>query len=158
MHLHGSSLRLGVWVRNFANYYPRALKPDIALHPCSRWNCRPHWEPRRSVSLNAPLLFCSIYSRNRGIEIVMVRLQGDFAKPPEKRFNYKHCFDALFRVRTPSSPALLACAPIAAPLQALVQEAMTYAGKRSGALADFSVWRLRPFPRRRLHFFWWNEC
>lgn len=29
----------------------------------------------------------------------MVRLQGDFAKPPEKRFNYKHCFDALFRVR-----------------------------------------------------------
>ncbi|KAH7880177.1 mitochondrial carrier domain-containing protein [Lentinula edodes] len=30
-------------------------------------------------------------------EIVMVRLQGDFAKPPEKRFNYKHCFDALFR-------------------------------------------------------------
>jgi hypothetical protein len=32
-------------------------------------------------------------------EIVMVRLQGDFAKPPEKRFNYKNCFDALFRVR-----------------------------------------------------------
>jgi len=31
-------------------------------------------------------------------EIVMVRLQGDFAKPPEKRFNYKHCFDGLFRV------------------------------------------------------------
>lgn len=28
----------------------------------------------------------------------MVRLQGDFAKAPEKRFNYKHCFDALFRV------------------------------------------------------------
>ncbi|KAG5729600.1 hypothetical protein E4T56_gene4150 [Termitomyces sp. T112] len=31
-------------------------------------------------------------------EIVMVRLQGDFAKPPEKRFNYKYCFDALFRM------------------------------------------------------------
>lgn len=28
----------------------------------------------------------------------MVRLQGDFAKPPEKRFNYKNCFDALYRV------------------------------------------------------------
>lgn len=28
----------------------------------------------------------------------MVRLQSDLAKPPEKRFNYKHCFDALFRV------------------------------------------------------------
>ena len=37
-------------------------------------------------------------------EIVMVRLQGDFAKPPEKRFNYKNCFDALFRVSyTPAS-------------------------------------------------------
>jgi len=31
-------------------------------------------------------------------EIVMVRLQGDFAKAPENRFNYKHCFDALFRM------------------------------------------------------------
>lgn len=25
-------------------------------------------------------------------------MQGDMAKPPEKRLNYKHCFDALFRV------------------------------------------------------------
>ena len=40
-------------------------------------------------------------------EIVMVRLQGDFAKPPEKRFNYKHCFDALFRVSVSSTQ----CAP-----------------------------------------------
>ena len=39
-------------------------------------------------------------SRIHLTEIVMVRLQGDFAKPPEKRFNYKHCFDALFRVST----------------------------------------------------------
>jgi len=31
-------------------------------------------------------------------EIVMVRLQGDFAKPPEKRFNYKHSIDALYRM------------------------------------------------------------
>lgn len=30
----------------------------------------------------------------------MVRLQGDFAKPPEKRFNYKHSIDALYRVST----------------------------------------------------------
>ncbi|CAL1710385.1 unnamed protein product [Somion occarium] len=41
-------------------------------------------------------------------EIVMVRLQGDFGKPPEKRFNYKHCFDALFRmVREEGSSSLL---------------------------------------------------
>jgi len=31
-------------------------------------------------------------------EILMVRMQGDFAKPPEKRLNYKHCFDGLFRM------------------------------------------------------------
>jgi len=31
-------------------------------------------------------------------EIIMVRLQGDAAKPPEKRLNYKNCFDGLFRM------------------------------------------------------------
>ncbi|KZS91535.1 dicarboxylic acid transporter [Sistotremastrum niveocremeum HHB9708] len=31
-------------------------------------------------------------------EIIMVRMQGDFAKPPEKRLNYKNCFDGLFRM------------------------------------------------------------
>ncbi len=31
-------------------------------------------------------------------EIIMVRMQGDKAKPPEKRFNYKHSIDALIRV------------------------------------------------------------
>ncbi|KAJ3850044.1 mitochondrial carrier domain-containing protein [Lentinula lateritia] len=41
-------------------------------------------------------------------EIVMVRLQGDFAKPPEKRFNYRHCFDALFRMVREEGPSSLA--------------------------------------------------
>jgi len=40
-------------------------------------------------------------------EIVMVRMQGDFAKPPEKRFNYKHCFDALFRMVREEGPSSL---------------------------------------------------
>ncbi|TFK47395.1 dicarboxylic acid transporter [Heliocybe sulcata] len=31
-------------------------------------------------------------------EIIMVRLQADAAKPPEKRLNYKNCFDGLFRM------------------------------------------------------------
>ncbi|KAI8973095.1 mitochondrial carrier [Trametes punicea] len=31
-------------------------------------------------------------------EIIMVRMQGDYAKPPEKRLNYKHCLDGLFRM------------------------------------------------------------
>ena len=30
-------------------------------------------------------------------EIIMVRLQGDMAKPVDKRLNYKNCFDGLFR-------------------------------------------------------------
>jgi len=30
----------------------------------------------------------------------MVRMQGDLAKPPEKRLNYKHCFDGLYKVIT----------------------------------------------------------
>ncbi|KAL5521235.1 hypothetical protein ACEPAG_9158 [Sanghuangporus baumii] len=31
-------------------------------------------------------------------EIIMVRMQGDFAKPPEKRLNYKHSLDGLYRM------------------------------------------------------------
>ncbi|KAH9913694.1 dicarboxylic acid transporter [Epithele typhae] len=31
-------------------------------------------------------------------EILMVRMQGDFAKPPEKRLNYKNAIDGLFRM------------------------------------------------------------
>ncbi|KAI0051573.1 mitochondrial carrier [Auriscalpium vulgare] len=41
-------------------------------------------------------------------EIVMVRMQGDFAKPPEKRFNYKHGLDALFRMVREEGPSSLA--------------------------------------------------
>jgi hypothetical protein len=48
------------------------------------------------------LLWYAIASQSISLERdqtpFQVRLQGDFAKPPEKRFNYKHCFDALFRV------------------------------------------------------------
>ena len=40
----------------------------------------------------------SIFLEHGQLTCSQVRLQGDFAKPPEKRFNYKHCFDALFRV------------------------------------------------------------
>jgi hypothetical protein len=34
----------------------------------------------------------------RHLMLVQVRMQGDAAKPLEKRLNYRHCFDALFRV------------------------------------------------------------
>lgn len=32
-------------------------------------------------------------------EIMMVRMQADMAKPPEKRLNYKNSIDGLIRVR-----------------------------------------------------------
>ncbi|KAJ7870861.1 mitochondrial carrier domain-containing protein, partial [Mycena leptocephala] len=41
-------------------------------------------------------------------EIVMVRLQGNFAKPPEQQFNYKNCFDVLFRMVRKEGPSSLA--------------------------------------------------
>ncbi|KAI0777902.1 dicarboxylic acid transporter [Irpex lacteus] len=40
-------------------------------------------------------------------EIIMVRMQGDAAKPIEKRLNYKHCFDALFRMVREEGPSSL---------------------------------------------------
>lgn len=44
----------------------------------------------------------------------MVRMQGDMAKPPEQRLNYKHCFDALYRVRVDHRVLFLIC-HLAAP-------------------------------------------
>ncbi|CAE6440705.1 unnamed protein product [Rhizoctonia solani] len=41
-------------------------------------------------------------------EILMVRMQGDFAKPPEKRLNYKHCFDGLYKMIRDEGPSSLA--------------------------------------------------
>lgn len=58
--------------------------------------CGSRRESRRCVII--PSADSRAVAHNGHTEIVMVRLQGDFAKPPEKRFNYKHCFDALFRV------------------------------------------------------------
>ncbi|KAF8506238.1 mitochondrial carrier domain-containing protein [Hysterangium stoloniferum] len=40
-------------------------------------------------------------------EIIMVRMQADYAKPPEKRLNYKHCFDGLFRMVREEGPSSL---------------------------------------------------
>jgi len=74
-----------------------------------RWSDR---QPRRLVSIVSHVPGACLTSLFRDLsrtEIVMVRLQGDFAKPPEKRFNYKHCFDALFRV---SLQLWLSCSPL----------------------------------------------
>jgi len=44
-----------------------------------------------------PVCWWLIWLRH-ALEIIMVRMQGDFAKAPEKRLGYKNCFDGLFRV------------------------------------------------------------
>ncbi|QRW21121.1 mitochondrial carrier protein [Rhizoctonia solani] len=46
--------------------------------------------------------------RNSRSQILMVRMQGDFAKPPEKRLNYKHCFDGLYKMIRDEGPSSLA--------------------------------------------------
>ncbi len=43
------------------------------------------------------------FTWHTNVEIIMVRMQGDFAKPPEKRLNYKNCLDGLYRVRSRTS-------------------------------------------------------
>ena len=39
----------------------------------------------------------------------MVRMQGDFAKPPEKRLNYKNSIHGLYRVCATSYPDMIDC-------------------------------------------------
>ncbi|KAH8104379.1 hypothetical protein DFH11DRAFT_1648135 [Phellopilus nigrolimitatus] len=41
----------------------------------------------------------------------LVRLQGDFAKPPEKRLNYKNCSDGFYRMVRDNGPSSLTRAP-----------------------------------------------
>jgi hypothetical protein len=75
-------------------------------------------------------------------EIVMVRLQGDFAKAPEKRFNYKHCFDALYRVRCALFYFILyrfISAPSFLPLPLFVFPVFFFSRARIGSLYSYSI-------------------
>ena len=93
MLLHGSWLLLAVWV-GISIERPFFQTNELV----SGRNRGLHWQPWRSVP-HSPDASCQLLTAPaRPPEIVMVRLQGHFAKPPEQRFNYKHCFDALFRV------------------------------------------------------------
>ena len=93
MPQHGNLPSLVVWVR--IHIFEQLGVSSFNL-PLSWWYCWVCGKSRRYVLVN--LLGILGGSNTFPSEIVMVRLQGDFAKPPEKRFNYKHCFDALFRV------------------------------------------------------------
>jgi len=109
IHRCGNCCALVVWVRKVRYLTSRILKIHLYLpsaggiagfvgNPAGTSSHLPTCRTRmRSWSG-----ICWLY-----LEIVMVRLQGDFAKPPEKRFNYKNCFDALFRVRS-----FLLCLPL----------------------------------------------
>jgi hypothetical protein len=101
MRLLGNLPQLAAWVRPLLYHYPSTSSDQIYDHNMhSGRHCRLCGKPRRCVAVS--FQFCSFLMISLKTEIVMVRLQGDFAKPPEKRFNYKHCFDALFRVSAPS--------------------------------------------------------
>ena len=101
----GNWWQLVVWVRASSSYLILCLENRLDL--CSWWYCGVCWESWGCVcaSLIARVIDFQFFEIHT--EIVMVRLQGDFAKPPEKRFNYKHCFDALYRVRLSDSHSLL---------------------------------------------------
>ena len=77
----------------FAPLPPTSLAPPSRSHTPTSLPPAPALLPRALIF--GPRAFTPCPA-SRGTQ---VRLQGDFAKAPEKRFNYKHCFDALFRVR-----------------------------------------------------------
>ena len=53
------------------------------------------------------------FSASIDSRLVQVRLQGDMAKPVDKRLNYKHCFDGLFRASfTPVASVISLTTPV----------------------------------------------
>ncbi|KAG6829406.1 hypothetical protein H0H92_004608 [Tricholoma furcatifolium] len=102
----------GTWLRQMSYSMCRFWAYDESKKILGAGKDAPAWKLAAAGSMGAPFLVyssstsCLIDPTAGGIagfvgnpgEIVMVRLQGDFAKPPEKRFNYKNCFDALFRM------------------------------------------------------------
>lgn len=86
----------GTWLRQMSYSMCRFWAYDESKKILGAGKDAPAWKLAAAGSMAGGI---AGFVGNPG-EIVMVRLQGDFAKPPEKRFNYKNCFDALFRVRS----------------------------------------------------------
>ncbi|XP_006456214.1 hypothetical protein AGABI2DRAFT_195429 [Agaricus bisporus var. bisporus H97] len=84
----------GTWLRQMSYSMCRFWAYDESKKLIGAGKDAPAWKLAAAGSMAGGI---AGFIGNPG-EIVMVRLQGDFAKPPEKRFNYKHCFDALFRI------------------------------------------------------------
>lgn len=84
----------GTWLRQMSYSMCRFWAYDESKKILGAGKDAPAWKLAASGSMAGGI---AGFVGNPG-EIVMVRLQGDFAKPPEKRFNYKHCLDALYRM------------------------------------------------------------
>ncbi|KAJ2916639.1 hypothetical protein MD484_g3774, partial [Candolleomyces efflorescens] len=84
----------GTWLRQMSYSMCRFWAYDESKKLIGAGKDAPAWKLAAAGSMAGGI---AGFVGNPG-EIVMVRLQGDFAKPPEQRFNYKHCFDALFRM------------------------------------------------------------
>ncbi|KAG6835716.1 hypothetical protein H0H93_015402 [Arthromyces matolae] len=84
----------GTWLRQMSYSMCRFWAYDESKKLLGAGKDAPAWKLAAAGSMAGGI---AGFVGNPG-EIVMVRLQGDFAKPPEKRFNYKNCFDALFRM------------------------------------------------------------
>lgn len=84
----------GTWLRQMSYSMCRFWAYDESKKLIGAGKDAPAWKLAAAGSMAGGI---AGFIGNPG-EIVMVRLQGDFAKPPEKRFNYKNCFDALFRM------------------------------------------------------------
>jgi len=84
----------GTWLRQMSYSMCRFWAYDESKKMLGAGKDAPAWKLAAAGSMAGGI---AGFIGNPG-EIVMVRLQGDFAKPPEKRFNYKNCFDALFRM------------------------------------------------------------
>ncbi len=89
-----STVRFGVYEDLKARYHP-ARSPS---------------NPKRQASLPQLLVMSSAAGFLGGIagnpgDVLNVRMQSDFAKPPEKRWNYKHALDGLLRMIREEGPA-----------------------------------------------------
>ncbi|KAJ6482609.1 mitochondrial carrier domain-containing protein [Mycena sanguinolenta] len=94
----------GTWLRQMSYSMCRFWAYDESKKMLGAGKDAPAWKLALAGSMAGGI---AGFVGNPG-EIVMVRLQGDFAKPPEKRFNYKNCFDALFRMVREEGPSALA--------------------------------------------------
>lgn len=84
----------GTWLRQMSYSMCRFWAYDESKKILGAGKDAPAWKLAAAGSMAGGI---AGFIGNPG-ELVMVRLQSDLAKPPEKRFNYKHCFDALFRM------------------------------------------------------------